>query len=164
VELRHLRYFVAVAEERHFGRPAARMHMAQPPLSQQIRQMEAELGFSLFERTTRRVDLTEPGRAYLEHARAILVDLERAGERARRVAAGVRLWKRPRWSRSSLLALASQLSPKESHASASTELSLPLGSGDTSIDLCVAVRTDDSCPVVHGALKILEGVAGSEAH
>ena len=87
--LRHLRYFVTVAEERHFGRAAARLHMAQPPLSQQIRRLESELGVDLFVRTTRRVDLTEAGSAYLERARAILGAVDAAAEEARRVAAGV---------------------------------------------------------------------------
>ena len=88
MELRLLRYFVAVAEERHFGRAAARLHMAQPPLSQAIRQLEAELGVTLLHRTTRRVDLTEAGQAYLVRARAILGEIDQAADVARRVAAG----------------------------------------------------------------------------
>ncbi|MCR1784161.1 LysR family transcriptional regulator [Nocardioides carbamazepini] len=87
--LRHLHYFVTVAEERHFGRAAERLHMAQPPLSQQIRRLEAELGVTLFERTTRRVDLTAAGTAYLVRARAILAEVDGAADEARRVAAGV---------------------------------------------------------------------------
>lgn len=87
--LRLLHYFVVVAEERHFGRAAERLHMAQPPLSQQIRRLEAELGFQLFDRTTRRVDLTDAGAAYLERARAILTSVDTAADEARRVAAGV---------------------------------------------------------------------------
>jgi DNA-binding transcriptional LysR family regulator len=86
--LRHLRYFVTVAEERHFGRAAERLHIAQPPLSQQIRRLEAELGVDLFVRTTRRVDLTAAGAAYLERARAILASVDGAADEARRVAAG----------------------------------------------------------------------------
>ncbi|MCA4997876.1 LysR family transcriptional regulator [Tsukamurella tyrosinosolvens] len=86
--LRHLRYFVTVAEERHFGRAAERLHMAQPPLSQQIRRLEAELGIELFVRTTRRVDLTAAGTTYLERARAILASVDTAADQARRVAAG----------------------------------------------------------------------------
>jgi DNA-binding transcriptional LysR family regulator len=88
MELRHLRYFVAVAEQRHFGRAAERLHMAQPPLSQQIRQLEAELGVTLLTRTTRRVDLTPAGAAYLDHAREILAAVDEAGEVASRIAAG----------------------------------------------------------------------------
>lgn len=88
MELRHLRYFVAVAEMRHFGRAAERLHMAQPPLSQQIRQLEAELGVELLTRTTRRVDLTPAGADYLERARKILAAVDEAGEQASRIAAG----------------------------------------------------------------------------
>ena len=88
MDLRQLRYFVAVAEERHFGRAAQRLHIAQPPLSQAIRQLEGELGIALFHRTTRRVDLTDAGRAYLDRVQAILTEVDEAAHHARRVAAG----------------------------------------------------------------------------
>jgi DNA-binding transcriptional LysR family regulator len=88
VELRHLRYFIAVAEELNFSRAAQRMHMAQPPLSAAIRQLERDLGVDLFVRTTREVKLTDAGRAFLDGARRTLADAERATEDARRAAAG----------------------------------------------------------------------------
>ncbi|MCL2540997.1 MAG: LysR substrate-binding domain-containing protein [Nocardioidaceae bacterium] len=88
MELRLLRYYVAVAEERHFGRAAARLHMAQPPLSQAIRRLESDLGVTLLHRTTRRVELTEAGRVFLDRARAILGEVEESADLVRRVAAG----------------------------------------------------------------------------
>jgi DNA-binding transcriptional LysR family regulator len=88
VELRHLRYFLAVAEELNFSRAAERLHMAQPPLSAAIRQLERELGVDLFTRTTREVMLTDAGRAFLEGARRTLAEADRASEDAKRAGAG----------------------------------------------------------------------------
>jgi DNA-binding transcriptional LysR family regulator len=86
VDLRELRYFVAVAEELHFGRAAERLHMSQSPLSRAIRDLERELGVVLFVRTTRRVELTPAGTALLERARRALAEIDAAVDEARRVA------------------------------------------------------------------------------
>jgi DNA-binding transcriptional LysR family regulator len=88
MDLRHLRSFIAVAEELHFGRAAARLHMAQPPLSQQIRALEDDIGARLFARTSRSVRLTPAGAALLAAARALLEQAQAAARTARRIHEG----------------------------------------------------------------------------
>ncbi len=89
MELRQLRLFIAVAEELHFGRAAKRLHMAQPPLSQQIRQIEKQLGVSLFKRTTRSVELTSAGESFLRHARLVLEAMNEAELAAKASGSGI---------------------------------------------------------------------------
>jgi DNA-binding transcriptional LysR family regulator len=84
VQIRHLRYFVMVSEELHFGRAAERLHMAQPPLSQAIRQLEDALGVQLLVRTSRSAALTDPGRVFARHARKVIAALDLAIAETRR--------------------------------------------------------------------------------
>lgn len=88
MELRHLKYFMAVAEELHFGRAARRLHVSQPPLSRQVRQLEEELGVELFERNSRRVELTAAGWYYMAEVNKAMAVLDEAGRTVRSVAAG----------------------------------------------------------------------------
>ncbi len=88
IELRHLRYFIAVAEELHFGHAAARLNISQPPLSQQIQILEQQIGARLFARTNRSVSLTEAGRQFLADSRQILAQVDDAAARAARLHQG----------------------------------------------------------------------------
>jgi LysR family transcriptional regulator, benzoate and cis,cis-muconate-responsive activator of ben and cat genes len=86
VELRHLRYFVAVAEAENVSRAALKLHVSQPPLSRQIRDLEDELGFPLLKRTAKSISLTEAGRTFLNEARAVLQRVDEGVEKARAIA------------------------------------------------------------------------------
>jgi DNA-binding transcriptional LysR family regulator len=88
LELTHLRYFVVLAEELHFGRAALRLHISQPPLTQQIQRLEGRVGHALLRRTSRRVELTPAGRAFYETARAVLHEARHALDTTRKVGRG----------------------------------------------------------------------------
>jgi Transcriptional regulator len=88
MELRHLRYFVAVGEDQHYGRAAQRLRVAQPALSRQIQDLEEEIGFKLFDRLSRGVKISAAGKLFLEDARRILQQVNEATTRAARVAHG----------------------------------------------------------------------------
>src|ERR1043165_9274650 len=90
MELRHLRYFIAVAEAENVSRAALKLHVSQPALSRQVRDLEDELGFPLFERSAKSVRLPDAGRAFLDEARAVLQRADAAVNAARTIALGGR--------------------------------------------------------------------------
>ena len=88
MELRHLKYFVAVAEELHYGKAAKKLNIAQPPLSQQIMNLEEELGIKLFDRSKRTIQMTAAGSHFLKEAKEVLLHVEQAAETARMIYGG----------------------------------------------------------------------------
>ncbi|MBA3406274.1 MAG: LysR family transcriptional regulator [Gemmatimonadaceae bacterium] len=88
VELRHLRSFIVLGDELHFSRAAAALRVAQPALSQQIRRLETALGFRLFDRTSRKVELTPAGVSFLDHVRRLFLELDRAAQTGQHIASG----------------------------------------------------------------------------
>lgn len=132
-ELRHLRYFLAVAEELHFGRAAKRLNIAQPPLSQQIRQLEAAVGTPLFDRNSRNVKLTPAGTAFVHGARTTLDDAARAAEGARRAGRGESGTLRIGFSDSAALSVLPQMLRR--FRSAHPHVHLELNEGATQVQL-----------------------------
>ncbi len=184
MELRQLRYFVAVSEELHFRRAAERLHMSQPPLSHQIRLLEDELGCELLARTRRRVEMTPAGEAFLRDARAVLADLDRAAHNARRIHEGQTGTLRVSFAGSALLSLVPRVVQRlsathpaidiELHerstsdqiralAAGATDLGLaPLPVGDADIEIEVLVRepTVAAVPASHPLTRARELTLG----
>jgi LysR family transcriptional regulator, benzoate and cis,cis-muconate-responsive activator of ben and cat genes len=133
MELRHLRYFVVVAEEQNVTRAAERLHVSQPPLSRQIRDLEAELGVALFQRTAKSVALTEAGKIFLNEARAVLLQAEKAVQTVRAVATGERGQLRVGYAPS----LTVELLPKALRAFESTSPGVRVTLHDLSTEECV---------------------------
>jgi DNA-binding transcriptional LysR family regulator len=180
MELRQLRYFVAVAEELHFRRAAERLHMSQPPLSHQIRLLEEELGCELLARTRRRVEMTPAGDAFLRDARAVLADLDRAAHNARRIHEGQTGTLRVSFAGSALLSLVPRVVQRlsathpaidiELHerstsdqiralAAGATDLGLaplPVGDADVEIEVLVRERTVAAVPASHPLARARE--------
>jgi len=184
MELRQLRYFVAVAEELHFRRAAERLHMSQPPLSHQIRLLEEELGCELLARTRRRVEMTPAGVAFLRDARAVLADLDRAAHNARRIHEGQTGTLRVSFAGSALLSLVPRVVQRlsathpaidiELHerstsdqiralAAGATDLGLaplPVGDADVEIEVLVREPTVAAVPASHPLARARELTLG----
>jgi DNA-binding transcriptional LysR family regulator len=157
VELRHLRYFVAVATELHFGRAAERLYVSQPALSQQILNLEAELGFSLFVRDRRKVELSPAGAALLPEAQAILDRVETATALVRSVGAGsrgrLRVAVTPALPGGMVEAVIEEFRHRYTH------VDFELGSGTTSQNLSALRRGSMQLVVVHPPIPDIADVA-----
>ena len=140
--LRRLNYFVTVADELHFGRAAGILHIAQPALSQQIRQLESDLGLRLFERTTRRVALTPGGSAFLPHARHLLVTAQGVARAATELKAGQRGHLRVGFVDSAAYEFVPRFLHRFRQASPAVTLQLHTMSSDEQAEALVAGRID----------------------
>lgn len=156
MELRHLRYFVAVATELHFGRAAERLYVSQPALSQQILNLEAELGFSLFVRDRRKVELSSAGAALLPEAQAILDRVEAATALVRSVGAGSR--GRLRVAVTPALPGGMVEAVVEEFRHRYTQVDFELGSGTTSQNLSALRRGSMQLVVVHPPIPDISDV------
>ncbi len=157
IELRHLRYFIAVAEELHFTRAARRLHVAQPPLSQVVRRLEKELDAQLLRRTSRRVELTDAGRVFLEEARRTVAAADRSVEVVQRAARGQTGWLRVGFVESAAYELLPRILPAFMSRSPGVQLELHelttemqlnrLASGDVDVGLVREVHSHDDLVV-----------------
>jgi len=160
MELRHLRYFVAVAEELHFRRAAERLHVAQPAVSEQIRKLEAELGVQLFNRTQRSVSLTPSGQAMLGEARRVLRQAEVASMAARNAADEAKSCLRIGYPSDSLPANVSRAMRMLTASSPRVQISLETG---PAIGLIEAVRADQLDVAVVGLPAPTRGLRAAPA-
>lgn len=151
-DLRHLRYFLAVAEELHFGRAAKRLNIAQPPLSQQIRQLELAVGTRLFDRDSRNVKLTPAGAAFVEGARTTLDEAVRAAEVARRAAIGESETLRIGFSDSAALSVLPQMLRR--FRSAHPHVHLDLSESPTQVQLDAVGRGRIDVALVRGPVGV----------
>jgi DNA-binding transcriptional LysR family regulator len=160
MELRHLRYFVAVAEELHFRRAAERLHVAQPAVSEQIRKLECELGVQLFNRTQRTVTLTPPGQAMLGEARRVLRQAEAAQMAARHAADEAKSRLRVGYLSDSLPANVSRAMRMLTASSPLVQISLETG---PALGLVEAVRSDQLDVAVVGLPAPTRGLRATPA-
>jgi DNA-binding transcriptional LysR family regulator len=142
MELRQLRYFVAVAEEMHFHRAAERLHIAQPALSQQIRRLEKELRTTLLHRTTRHVELTDPGRVLLPEARRVIADADYALAAVQHAAEGEAGLLRLGFVSSAALRIVPLLVPAMQERWPNVALRLQEGTTDSQVDAINEGRAD----------------------
>jgi DNA-binding transcriptional LysR family regulator len=156
-ELRHLQYFVFLAEDLHFGKAAARIGIAQPSLSQQIRALEEKVGVSLFQRTSRTVQLTDAGRAFLTGARTTIAEAERSVREAQAAARGHQGALRIGYTDSAALSILPRLLSGFRATHADVELILEEGSTEAKLRSLLADQADlvlVRAPVLNQELRV----------